>query len=54
MPMVFMSVAMCNRPAVKPSCRSSYGENCPSIDLRSVFVDWDDQQGNYGFEQIDY
>jgi len=31
-----------------------YGENCPSISLRSVFVDWEDQEGNYGFEQVDY
>ena len=42
--------------ALPPAFRGDerYGENCPSINLRSVFVDWENQQGNYGFEQIDY
>ena len=31
-----------------------YGENCPSIYHRSVFVDWRDFEGNYGFEQVNY
>lgn len=31
-----------------------YGENCPSIFHRSVFVEWRDYEGNYGFEQVRY
>jgi len=31
-----------------------WGENCPSIYHRSVFVDWRDFEGNYGFEQVNY
>lgn len=31
-----------------------YGQNCPSIYHRSVFVDWRDFEGNYGFEQVNY
>lgn len=31
-----------------------YGENCPSIWHRSVFVEWRDYEGNYGFEQVNY
>lgn len=31
-----------------------WGEDCPSIYHRSVFVDWRDYQGNYGFEQVNY
>ncbi|SFN95842.1 hypothetical protein SAMN04487859_1127 [Roseovarius lutimaris] len=31
-----------------------WGSNCPSINNRSVFVDWRDYQGNYGFEQVNY
>ncbi|MDA8747032.1 hypothetical protein N9M66_02355 [Litoreibacter sp.] len=31
-----------------------WGQNCPSIYHRSVFVDWRDYEGNYGFEQVDY
>ena len=31
-----------------------WGYNCPRIYHRSVFVDWRDYQGNYGFEQVDY
>ena len=31
-----------------------WGEHCPGIYHRSVFVDWRDYEGNYGFEQVDY
>jgi hypothetical protein len=31
-----------------------WGQNCPGIYHRSVFVDWRDYQGNYGFEQVNY
>ena len=31
-----------------------WGSNCPSIYHRSVFVDWRDYDGNYGFEQVNY
>ncbi|WP_369954429.1 hypothetical protein [Sedimentitalea sp. XS_ASV28] len=31
-----------------------YGDHCPSIYHRSVFVDWRDYEGNYGFEQVNY
>ena len=31
-----------------------YGEHCPGIFHRSVFVDWRDFEGNYGFEQVNY
>lgn len=31
-----------------------WDQNCPSIYHRSVFVDWRDYQGNYGFEQVNY
>ena len=31
-----------------------WGQNCPSIYHRSVFVDWRDYKGNYGFEQVNY
>ncbi|WP_238935936.1 hypothetical protein [Sulfitobacter mediterraneus] len=31
-----------------------WGDSCPSIYHRSVFVDWRDYQGNYGFEQVNY
>lgn len=31
-----------------------WGENCPRIYHRSVFVEWRDYEGNYGFEQVDY
>lgn len=31
-----------------------WGHNCPSIYHRSVFVDWRDYEGNYGFEQVNY
>lgn len=31
-----------------------WGEHCPNIHHRSVFVDWRDYEGNYGFEQVNY
>lgn len=31
-----------------------WGRRCPTIYHRSVFVDWHDSQGNYGFEQVNY
>lgn len=31
-----------------------FGEDCPSVFHRSVFVDWRDHAGNYGFEQVNY
>ena len=31
-----------------------WGEDCPRIYHRSVFVDWRDYEGNYGFEQVNY
>ena len=31
-----------------------YGDHCPSIFHRSVFVEWRDYEGNYGFEQVRY
>lgn len=31
-----------------------WGYNCPGIYHRSVFVDWRDYEGNYGFEQVNY
>ncbi|MEO0525428.1 MAG: hypothetical protein AAF088_21185 [Pseudomonadota bacterium] len=31
-----------------------WGEDCPTVSNRSVFVEWRDYQGNYGFEQVDY
>ena len=31
-----------------------WGYNCPSIYHRSVFVDWREYEGNYGFEQVNY
>ncbi|MEL6465754.1 MAG: hypothetical protein AAFQ58_12375 [Pseudomonadota bacterium] len=31
-----------------------YGSNCPKILHRSVFVEWRDFEGNYGFEQVEY
>ncbi|WP_299567859.1 MULTISPECIES: hypothetical protein [Roseobacteraceae] len=33
---------------------SRWGENCPRVWHRSVFVDWRDYEGNYGFEQVNY
>lgn len=31
-----------------------YGDTCPSIFHRSVFVEWRDYEGNYGYEQVNY
>ncbi|WP_299628692.1 hypothetical protein [uncultured Tateyamaria sp.] len=31
-----------------------YGDHCPGIWHRSVFVEWRDYEGNYGFEQVNY
>lgn len=31
-----------------------WGSDCPNINNRSVFVDWRDYEGNYGFEQLNY
>jgi hypothetical protein len=32
----------------------SWGLDCPSVNHRSVFVEWRDFYGNYGFEQVNY
>ncbi|MGB3797928.1 MAG: hypothetical protein WA957_16710 [Alteraurantiacibacter sp.] len=31
-----------------------WGEPCPTVSMRSVFVDWRDFDGNYGWERVDY
>lgn len=31
-----------------------YGDHCPGIWHRSVFVEWRDFEGNYGYEQVNY
>lgn len=31
-----------------------WGETCPAVYHRSVFVEWRDTAGGYGFEQVDY
>lgn len=31
-----------------------WGENCPNIWHRSVFVEWRDYEGRYGFDQVNY
>jgi len=44
-------------PTVLPEAHTGlerWGYNCPSIYHRSVFVDWRDYEGNYGFEQVNY
>lgn len=44
-------------PAALPAAHTGlerWGENCPSIYHRSVFVEWHDYRGNYGFEQVNY
>jgi len=44
-------------PAALPSAHvglERWGQQCPSIYHRSVFVDWRDFEGNYGFEQVNY
>lgn len=42
--------------ALPPAFRGTerYGQNCPSIWIRAVFVDWEDFEGTYGFEQVHY
>tara|TARA_R110002049_G_C8998163_1_gene549634 strand:+ start:283 stop:804 length:522 start_codon:yes stop_codon:yes gene_type:complete len=32
----------------------SWGDNCSRIHHRSVFVDWQDYEGNYDYEQVNY
>ncbi|MCF7702035.1 hypothetical protein GLR48_22710 [Loktanella sp. M215] len=44
-------------PAALPAAHAGlerWGEHCPSIFHRSVFVDWRDYSENYGFEQVNY
>ncbi|WP_371158341.1 hypothetical protein [Jannaschia sp. 2305UL9-9] len=45
-------------PDALPTAHSgleNYGRHCPQIwSHRSVFVDWRDYEGNYGFEQVNY
>lgn len=31
-----------------------WGEHCPRVSHRSVFVEWQDYSGNYGYEQVNY
>ncbi|WP_252947762.1 hypothetical protein [Oceanicola sp. 502str15] len=31
-----------------------WGKSCPTVEHRSVFVDWLDASGGYGFEQVNY
>ena len=31
-----------------------YGQNCPSTSSRSVFMEWRDYAGQYGYEQVNY
>jgi hypothetical protein len=42
--------------ALPPAFRGAerYGQNCPDIWVRAVFVDWEDFEGAYGFEQVNY
>lgn len=44
-------------PAALPAAHvglEGWGEHCPGIWHRSVFVEWRDYSGNYGFEQVNY
>lgn len=44
-------------PAALPDAHvglERWGYNCPDIYHRSVFVEWRDYDGNYGFEQVSY
>jgi len=46
-----------SNPEALPSAHSGlerWGIDCPYVSHRSVFVDWHDYKGNYGFEQVDY
>jgi hypothetical protein len=31
-----------------------YGATCPDVQVRAVFVDWEDHEGTYGSEQVNY
>ncbi|MEL6694306.1 MAG: hypothetical protein AAFQ12_14945 [Pseudomonadota bacterium] len=33
---------------------AGFGSTCPSVFHRSVFVEWRDYEGNYGYEQVNY
>jgi hypothetical protein len=33
---------------------TGWGRHCPTARFRSVFVDWRDYQGHYGWERVDY
>jgi len=33
---------------------AGWGESCPNLYRRAVFIDWTDYQGNYGYEQVNY
>ena len=39
------------RPCRAGTLRAS---SCPSVSNRSVFIEWRDYQGNYGYEQVNY
>jgi hypothetical protein len=44
-------------PAALPAAHvglEGWGEHCPGIWHRSVFVEWRDYNGTYGFEQVNY
>lgn len=44
-------------PSALPSAHTGlerWGQHCPGIYHRSVFVDWRDYSGTYGFEQVNY
>ena len=46
-----------SKPSALPDAHAGlegWGTDCPSIYNRSVFVDWRDYVGNYGFEQVNY
>lgn len=46
-----------SNPAALPDAHvglERWGEHCPGIFHRSVFVDWRDYEGNYGYEQVNY
>jgi hypothetical protein len=46
-----------NNPRALPAAHTGlerFPSNCPSIFHRSVFVDWRDYEGNYGYEQVNY
>ncbi|WP_149758676.1 hypothetical protein [Roseivivax sediminis] len=31
-----------------------WGDHCPTVNNRAVFVEWSDYQGNFGYEQVNY